>query len=58
MILAFLARISVGILTSLIFGVYHGQDNTAWRIGAAIVSFGTDEVDPLLSTNLAGGIRT
>ena len=29
MILAFLARISVGILTSLIFGVSHGQDNTA-----------------------------
>ena len=53
MIRAFLARISVGILTSLIFGVYHGQDNTAWCIGAAIVNFGPDEIDPLLSTNLA-----
>ena len=53
MILGFLARISVGILTTLIFGVSHGPDNTALCMDAAIVSFGPDEVDPLLSTNLA-----
>ena len=56
MILAFLARISVGILTTLIFGVSHGPDNTALcmdAVDAAIVNFGPDEVDPLLSTNLA-----
>ena len=53
MILGFLARISVGISTTLIFGVSHGPDNTALCMDAAIVSFGPDEVDPLLSTNLA-----
>ena len=53
MILGFLARISVGILTTLIFGVSHGPDNTALCMDAAIVNFGPDEVDPLLSTNLA-----
>ena len=53
MILAFLARISVGILTTLIFGVSHGPDNTALCMDAAIVNFGPDEVDPLLSTDLA-----
>ena len=53
MILAFLARISVGILISVVFGVSNSQGNTALCIGAAIVNFGPDEVDPLLETNLA-----